>query len=100
MVLLSYSLIAFVMGLSICVLTPLYDGRDYDDACKVRGSLVSHSSLFSTPFVRCFSSMMPALLVDKLLNCSLCRLPCPTLSFSVLAGGTFVWCSFWEYVFF
>ncbi|KAL1872364.1 hypothetical protein Daus18300_004334 [Diaporthe australafricana] len=35
MMLLSYSLIAFVMGLTICVLTPLYDGRDYDDSCKV-----------------------------------------------------------------
>lgn len=39
MMLLSYSLIAFVMGLSLCVLTPLYDGRDSDDACKVRGFL-------------------------------------------------------------
>lgn len=35
MMLLSYSIITFVMGLSICVLTPLYDGREYDDACKV-----------------------------------------------------------------
>lgn len=35
MMLLSYSLIAFVMGLTICVLTPLFDGRDYDDNCKV-----------------------------------------------------------------
>lgn len=35
MMLLSYSLIGFLMGLTICVLTPLYDGRDFDDACKV-----------------------------------------------------------------
>lgn len=35
MMLLSYSLIAFVMGLTICILTPLYDGRNFDDACKV-----------------------------------------------------------------
>lgn len=42
MMLLSYSIITFVVGLSICVLTPLYDGREYDDGCKVR-SLDSHS---------------------------------------------------------
>lgn len=40
MMLLSYSLIAFVLGLSLCVLTPLYDGRDFDDGCKVRGFLL------------------------------------------------------------
>lgn len=45
MMLLSYSLIGFVMGLTICVLTPLYDGREYDDACKVHILLLS-SSLF------------------------------------------------------
>ncbi|KAK2600875.1 hypothetical protein N8I77_010379 [Diaporthe amygdali] len=60
MMLLSYSLIAFVVGLTICVLTPLYDGRDYDDACKV------------------------AILY---------------IVFSMFAGSTFVWCSFWEYTF-
>lgn len=46
MMLLSYSLIGFVMGLTICILTPLYDGRDYDDACKVNRFLSSFSLVF------------------------------------------------------
>lgn len=57
MMLLSYSLIGFIMGLTICVLTPLYDGRDYDDACKVFMLLVSH-------FVFCFSVAETALCTD------------------------------------
>lgn len=57
MMLLSYSLIGFIMGLTICVLTPLYDGRDYDDACKVFMPLVSH-------FVFCFSVAETALCTD------------------------------------
>lgn len=71
MMLLSYSLIAFVLGLSICVLTPLYDGQDYDDACKV-------CSLDS--FVLRFSTLISALITDYLLNFSLCRLPYSRLS--------------------
>ncbi|KAL2292875.1 hypothetical protein FJTKL_07928 [Diaporthe vaccinii] len=60
MMLLSYSLIGFVMGLTICILTPLYDGRNFDVACKI------------------------AILY---------------IVFSIFAGVTFVWCSFWEYMF-
>lgn len=48
MMLLSYSLIGFVMGLTICILTPLYDGRNFDDACKVYTLLFfPSSSLFA-----------------------------------------------------
>lgn len=47
MMLLSYSLIGFVMGLTICILTPLYDGRNFDDACKVYALLFPPFFFFS-----------------------------------------------------
>lgn len=55
MMLLSYSLIGFLMGLTICVLTPLYDGRDFDDSCKVYIPLFlpSVSQLLCPPSIRC-----------------------------------------------
>lgn len=54
MMLLSYSLIGFLMGLTICVLTPLYDGRDFDDSCKVYIPLFLSSvfQLLCPPFRR------------------------------------------------
>lgn len=91
MMLLSYSLIGFLIGLTICVLTPLYDGREYDDACKVCCFLLFH-------FVGCFSSRMTALITDDLLKLRPVQIAILYIVFSIFAGVTFVWCSFWEYM--
>lgn len=71
MMLLSYSLIGFVMGLTICMLTPLYDGRDYDDACKVTGFFSPPPSLV---FFMCPSTELAACTDCNTLYCdfSLC----------------------------
>lgn len=60
MMLLSYSLIGFLMGLTICVLTPLYDGRDFDDACKVHTPpfLSSVLQLLCSPSIRAWRILL------------------------------------------
>lgn len=88
MMLLSYSLIGFVMGLTICILTPLYDGRDFDDACKV-------CILLSFSFVLLLCQPQSS----RLLILSPVQIAILYIVFSIFAGGTFVWCSFWEYMF-
>lgn len=45
--LMSYSTICFLSGLSIFVLTPLYDGREFDGYSKVRALLLEPSRGFS-----------------------------------------------------
>jgi hypothetical protein len=85
--LMSYSSILFLMGLTIYVITPLYDGRAFDVESKVSVAFLS----LEKP---------PSLLISKSeIDTSNYKAAIFYIVFLVFGGGVFVWCSFWAYRF-
>lgn len=82
--LMSYSTIFFLLGLSIFVLTPLYDGRNFDGYSKV-------SAILPGSLRRLFRNFAK--------NCLCNKAAIFYIVSSVLGGAVFVWCSYWAYRF-
>lgn len=84
--LMSYSVLFFLLGLSIFVLTPLYDGRDFDGDARVSAMTIVNICVgLSRNGANnyCFDNKAAIFYIVLV----------------VVGGATFVWCSFWSYRF-
>lgn len=81
--LMSYSVVFFLLGLTIFVITPLYDGRDFDGESRVSDGIPAQSCAI---WAQNNSNAEEKAAIFYIVLVA-------------IGGATFMWCSYWSYRF-